>query len=137
MKDVTKHALYNQLTVKQQLFVKHFVETQDMGASIKAAGYDCKNELTADMMARKNLRHPNVKQLVAETLGYQPSGGILTKKELLILASEAARKARNKNVLYRFCSLIAEVEGWVGTNTPGNIALKIREIERLRKRHKE
>lgn len=134
LEDVKGHPLFVQLTPRQQAFVTHYCETQDKVAAIRAAGYQCKSDQTADMMARKNLKHAVIKQLVAIGLGYEPTGGILSKKEVLLLMSDRLRENPNATVFSRLIWLFSQLRGWTNANDVPDLAHAIRTLERRRKK---
>lgn len=122
-KDINNHPLLAQLTDKQKLFITKYIETQDKLAAVKHAAYDCRDDRTSAMMAHRNFKHPIIKQLLAEALGYQPSGGILTRKELLLLASEGARKVKRSSLQISYMQIVLILQGWV--DAPSDLKSKV------------
>lgn len=112
-KPIQEHPLYLQLSDKQRRFVLKYVETQDKLQAIKYAEYDCRDSRTSEMMANKNFKHPVIKQLLAEALGYAPSGGILNKKETIVMVSECARKTRNNALKAKWVTMLMVLKGWI------------------------
>ena len=115
LEEIKVHPLFRQLTDKQQLFVEHYVHTQELAESTKAAGYNCKDEVAYERMGRKNLRNPIIKQLIAKGLNYDPMGGMLTKAEVMLLLSEHLRKCTSHEAVFlRMAALFSELKGWTG-----------------------
>jgi phage terminase small subunit len=133
---VKDHFLFAQLTPKQQAFVVTFVTSEDLVGSVRTAGYNPKNDHSADMMARKMLVHPSIKQLVAMGLGYDTSGGILSKNELLLRLSDHIRKAKSASVFSKLVGQFTELRGWSNKEVPDVNAAALA-IERQRRKQKE
>jgi hypothetical protein len=133
LSEVKSHPLFVQLTEKQQAFVIAYIETQDKVASIKTAGYSCKLDKTADMLARKNLKHPVIKQLVAMGLGYETDGGLMSKSELMLRMSEAIRVTGNTSEFSRLCILYTYLRGWAKPEGMPEIQKIVERMENRRK----
>lgn len=134
IEEIQAHPLYIQLTPKQQAFVTAYISTQDGISSIRAAGYGCQLDKTADMMARKNLKHPLIKQLIASALGYESTGGMLSKKDVLLLMSEHLRTTKDTTTFARLSLLFADIQGWVNKNETPDITQAVLMLERKRKK---
>lgn len=132
---VKQHPLFNQLTERQQKFTVAFIETQEKAGSIQSAGYVCKTTQTAVMLARKNLKHPVIKQLVALGLGYEPAGGILAKSEVLLRMSDHIRTTNNTTEFSRLVILYTRLRGWI--KDKDGIPELNKVVERMERRRKE
>jgi hypothetical protein len=131
--EVKSHPLFAQLTVKQQAFITAYIETKDNVSSIKAAGYTCKLDKTADMLARKNLKHPVIKQLIALGLGYETDGGLMSKSELMLRMSEAIRITKNTTEFSRLSLLYTYLRGWAKPEGMPEIQKLVERMENRRK----
>lgn len=130
---VQSHPLFPQLTPKQQLFIVSYVRHQDRYEAINDAGYDSKNKQTADMLARKMLKHPIIKQLIAIGLGYEPTVGVLSKTELLLLMSDQMRQCKNTGDFFRIASLFADLKKWTATSTVPDMSTLVKNMEAKRR----
>lgn len=135
---IKQHPLFAQLTAKQQAFTEHFIQTQDLIISSRAA-YNCKDEHSAEMLARKNLKHPIVKQLVAMALKYEPTGGLLTKGEMMLAMSEKIRTAKRVSDFTKLVMIFSELKGWTGRKKFGEPDIKdaVLEMEQTIKRRNQ
>jgi hypothetical protein len=130
---IKEHPLFLQLTERQQKFVESYILTQDKVASVKAAGYVCKSDSTAEMLARKNLKHPLIKQLVALGLGYEPQGGMLSKNDALMLLSKYIMRTKNPNEFAKLMAMFINLKGWNSNETP-DISKAVLAVERQRRK---
>lgn len=130
---VKDHPLFRQLVPRQQAFVLAYVATEDIKGSVFGAGYKPKTDHTADMLGRKMLKHVIIKQLISIGLGYETSGGILTKNELLLMMSDHIRKTSNATVFSRLVGIFTQLRGWTSQEQVPDISSAVLEMERRRK----
>jgi hypothetical protein len=129
---VVLHPLFLQLTERQQRFTKSFIETQNNVTAIRAS-YNCQTDRTADMLARKCLKHPLIKNLVGLALGYEPDGGLMSKSELMLRMSEGIRKTKNVAEFSRLCVLYTYLRGWAKPEGMPEIQKIVERMENRRK----
>lgn len=131
---VREHPLFKQLVEKQQAFVVAFLQTEDKVNSIYSAGYKSKSDKLADFLARKMLKHSLIKQLIALGLGYETSGGEMSKKELLLLLSDAMRKCKNPQALYRLVVIFTDLKRWCKAHDTPDIADVMEHLKKMRQK---
>lgn len=136
------HALWSQLTTKQQNFVTLFVDTRD---ATKAAlgSYKCSNNKSAEQLGRVQLRNWKIRKMVAYMGGYDIEGSLVSRSEVLTLISDKLRsQGIEDDNFVKLLNIYTEMIGWQPRNRrgkatidlPEDIDVTVRKIEQQRKK---
>lgn len=101
------------LTDQQKTFTKTSCSNGNDKIQAAIAAWECKSSSSAQTMANRFLRtHPEIKRLIAEFFGTDPTDERLTREEWLSMAAKGARTADKPADSFRFLNMIGNAEGW-------------------------
>lgn len=103
---------YLRLTDQQKVFVKTLCEHGNDKIQAALAAWDCKSPASAQTMANRALRKPEIRKLTSEFFGKDIADERMSREEWLSVTAQCARTAEKDADRYRFLTLIANAEGW-------------------------
>jgi hypothetical protein len=126
--ELRKDALFITLPERHKVFLVLYLESN--GARTEAAfkAWNCKDENSANSMARRSLSRPDVRMLVAKFFGENPAEVPFTQDELLGFISKKVRTLPDEEEALRFnyVKILLDMNGWKQkpTDAPKNEAPK-------------
>jgi hypothetical protein len=108
--EVKLHQLFLRLNIRQQSFLLAYLTSDDITASVRVAGYNCKTDNSARTLGQIMLKHESVRILV--DLAFGRASETVSKEEMLVLLSKHLRTTRDVTIFCKMSTMYAQLKGW-------------------------
>jgi hypothetical protein len=111
-KEVLTHPAYLRLSDSDKKFVNELLENGNDKRAAAHATWNCAKDAVADAMANKSLRKKNVKFLMDEYLGVDPTQIIPSRDQLAAFAWSKAQASNDGNEAHKWATMVSRVMGY-------------------------